>query len=206
MKQIITVVFIFMLVINAFSQARTTSRNTIIKEETEKKSISSNSSTPIPTEETSSPAKGQINTFWKQIAKMRNHTKEDNKQVVYSGGIQGAQMSLNNTKIKDPNYNTTEMEKALKECQAVYTSLDNAKYGTRDSRVATVNSSQILFDKPFIFEKASFYIGGKNTDDREFILQKLKESDAIIKDYQNQVDAFIASGPEKAMYQNDQKR
>jgi hypothetical protein len=205
MKQIITLVCIFIFAITVSSQVRTSNRNTNTKEETEKKTSTSNTSTAIPSEETSSPAKGQINTFWKQIAKMRNHTKEDNKQVVYSGGIQGAQMSLNNTKIKDPNYNTAEMEKALKECQEVYASIDNSKNDLRANRVTAVNNSQLLFGKPFVFEKATINIGGKNTDDRAFIQQKLAESDAIIKDYKSQVDAFIASNPEKAMYQNDQK-
>jgi hypothetical protein len=204
MKKMITLILLSIFINTASSQVRSSNRTVIVKEETDKQQSVSNSLTPIPTEEASGPAKGQINTFWKQISKMRNHTKEDNKQVVYSGGIQGALMSLNNTKIKDPNYNTSTMEKALKECQAIYTSLDNAKYGTRDSRVATVNSSQILFDKPFIFEKAAVNIGGKNTDDKSFIEQKLKESDSIIEEYKSQVNTFLASNPEKVMYQNDQ--
>lgn len=175
-----------------------------LKSDSNKKSSQPKETTPIPTEEASGPAKGQINTFWKQIAKMRNHTKEDNKQVVYSGGIQSAQMSLNNTKTKDPNYDTSQMEKALQECQEVYNALDNAKYGTRDSRMATVNASETLFDKPFIFNKAYLNIGGDKLNDRAYIEEKLKESDAVIEDYKNQIDAFLASNPEKKMYQNDQ--
>lgn len=158
----------------------------------------------VPPEETNSPAKGQINLFWKHIEKMRSHTKADNMQVVYSSGIQNAQMALNNTRTKDANYNTSDMEKALAQCQAVYNDLGSAKNNTRNANVATINATELLFDKPFLFEKAALDVGGDNINNRAFIQDLITKSDAVIADYKNQVDAFLASNPAKAMYQNDQ--
>jgi hypothetical protein len=179
--------------------------NAIVKNDKKENPQMPTFTTPIPTDEPKSPAKGQIKTFWKYIEKMRTHTKQDNMQVVYSGGLQNARMSLSNAKMKDANYNTAEMEQALKECQDVYDKLDNTRYATRDTRVATINSSQVLFDKPFIFENAELKIAGDAINKQGVILNALKISDASIDEYTRQIDEFLASKPEKAMYQNDQK-
>jgi hypothetical protein len=197
------------IVISSYAQPRIP-RGTDTKQENknDKKETITKTPTAItatPTEEPSGPAKGQIKTFWKYIEKMQQHTKQDNMQVVYSGGIQNAQMALANTKTKDPNYNTTQMEKALKECQDIYNKLDNVRYATRDTRVATINSSQVLFDKPFVFEDAALKIAGDDVNNKSVILNAIKTSDATIEEYARQIDGFLASNPEKAMYQNDQK-
>ena len=104
-------------------------------------------SVPIPPKDSTGPAKAQVNSFWKQIEKMRNHDKEDNKQVVFSSAIQSAQSALNNTKLKDPSYNTANMEKALKECQDVYNGLASGKEDLRNSRISTQKKMNLFFER-----------------------------------------------------------
>lgn len=161
------------------------------------------SAAAIPAEETQSPAKAQINAFWKQIEKMQNHNKPENQQVVYSSGLQSARMSLKNTKMKDPSYDTSEMEKALAACQEVYDGLGGAKQNLRDTRAQTIAQSEILLTKPFVFTKAEINIGGQNVDNRAFVEEKLAESNLVIEDYKNQVANFLGSNPEKKMYENE---
>ena len=211
------IVFIALFTVGfASAQVKLPSRSTVKKEVKEEISSSnsgsntkkeektkSDSSTNV--EETNSPAKGQINVFWKHIEKMRNHTNETNKQVVFSSGIQSAKMSLNNTKSKDPNYDTTHMEKALAECQEVYNGLAGGKENLRQTRNETASKSEVLLKKPFLFEKGYINIGGDNVENRVFANEKIKESNAVIEDYKNQVNAFLSSNPEKVMYQNDLK-
>lgn len=165
---------------------------------------SGNSQVAIPPEETSSVAKGQINLFWKHIEKMRNHTDENNKQVVYSSGIQNAQMALKNTKTKDSNYNTTAMEKALQECQQVYNSLAGGKENLRQQRNETAAAATELFSTPYIYAKAAMNVGGEDVNNEAAILQALQASNDLLLEYTRRVDEFIASKPEPAMYMSKQ--
>lgn len=163
-------------------------------------SASGDSQVAIPPEETSSPAKSQINLFWKHIDKMRSHTKQDNMQVVYGSGIQNAQMALKNTKIKDAAYNTADMEKALQQCQDVYNGLASGKEDKRNADNAATKSVTELLTFPYIFKEAALNIGGDGVDDETLIKAKLAESDAKLMTYKDKIDAFLASNPSPATY------
>lgn len=168
-----------------------------------KNSSDNKPATTIPAEETKSPAKAQINTFWKHIEKMRNHTKEDNKQVVYSSGIQSAQMALNNTKTKDPAYNTIDMEKALEECKNVYNGQASGKQNLRDSRTATIEYMEQLIREPFLFTKGELKIGGDSTQRESAVNNALAASDAVIKQHEEKVMEFLNTQPEELITKPD---
>lgn len=158
----------------------------------------SQASTPIPTEEVNSPAKGQISTFWKQIEKMRNHTDQNNKQVVFSGGIQSAQMSLKNTKTKDPNYDTSEMEKALKECQDVYNGIAGGKENTRE--LGRVTSSKLLsfFEPSGPFIRYDF--DSQESDNEK--IQRVKNNNDSLAKYKKIADKFLSEPYDKSWYEH----
>ncbi len=160
----------------------------------------------VPEEETKSAAKSYINGFWKQIEKMKNHEDESNKQVVYYNALNSARTAINNTKTKDPAYNTEKMEQALRDYEDAYNSIGKAKGNLRENRIATMNNSETLLKRPYIFEKAAVNIGGTDTDNKDAVQKALEASDAVIKEYNKQVQDFWAGNPEKIMYQNDQSQ
>lgn len=149
-----------------------------------------------PTQPAEGPAKGQISTFWKHIEKMRSHTKEDNKQVVYSSGLQGAKSSLNNTKIKDPSYNTAAMEQALAECQAVYDGLGKAKVNTREQASQTLDKLLTFFEKTHT--PLLYYNPLMNSSDAA-IMELVKANDDSIAKYKRMVMAFISEKQDEMM-------
>lgn len=199
-----------------FAQPRIPGRNDLEKKATkEVKSIgkedNTNNNTPpkedTPTKptagptatEASGPAKGQISTFWKHIEKMRNHTKEDNKQVVYSSGLQGAKSALNNTKIKDPSYNTAEMEKALAECQAVYDGVASGKQDLRDSREKTAKELKQFFD--WQTKNMISYNYQSNETDAEKI-QRVRDNDDSIARYKQLAVAYVNQTKDPIVYKD----
>jgi hypothetical protein len=159
--------------------------------------------TTIPAEETSGPAKSYINSFWKHIEKMKTHDNESNKQVVYNNGINAAKTALNNTKMKDPSYDTKEMEKTLAEYQSVYNGLGKSKQNLRDSRTATIEYMQQLITEPFIFTKGELQVNGDSTQLESAINNALAKSDAVINEHAEKVEEFLQTNPEEVMIKNN---
>jgi hypothetical protein len=192
------------------AQFKLPSKNDIKKEVKDLKSdnkpkksedASSQNQTAIPKEEVNSPAKGQISAFWKQIEKMRNHTDPNNKQVVFSGGIQSAQMSLKNTKVKDANYDTSEMEKALKECQDVYNGIAGGKENNRELGRNTLTKLQMFFEPSGPFIRYDFT---SQESDSEKIQRVRNNNDSIAK-YKKLADKFLSEPYDKSYYDNKLK-
>jgi hypothetical protein len=154
--------------------------------------------TPAPSDdEITGPAKSFISTFWKQIEKMRSHTNENNKQVVYSNGIQAATQALNNTKMKDANYNTQKMEQALEECKATYNGLASGKQDLRDFRSATLDKLSYFFNTAS--DKSLAYNYDSKETDEEKIERVRKNDEAIIK-YKQEADMYANEKKDETYY------
>lgn len=149
------------------------------------------------TEEINSPAKAQISGFWKQIEKMRSHTKEDNKQVVFSSGIQSAKMALKNTKAKDPNYDTSQMEQALQECENIYNGVAGGKQNKRDLYAKTLAMLQLFFDTQNV--NLTKYAYTSQESDKEKIDRVKANMDSIAK-YKKMADAFVVAEKDQVVY------
>lgn len=205
-----TVLFAVMLVCTttARAQLKIPGRKAVEKkiekkvEKTADDILNGKTGTSIPAEETSGPAKSYINSFWKHIEKMKNHDDESNKQVVYHNGISAAKTAMNNTKMKDPGYNTGKMEEALAECQAVYDGLGKSKQNLRDSRMATEEYIKQLIKEPFLFKRGELQIDGDSTEFDTAIDNALGASDAVIKEHEDEVEAFLKTNPETVITQN----
>ncbi len=169
------------------------------KDEPKTTDNNTSNTTEIPVEETQSPAKAQINNFWKHIEKMRTHSKEDNKQVVFSNGLQAARTALSNTKMKDANYNTTEMEKALKECEDVYNGLSSGKEDLRDLRAKTLNSLLMFFD----YHQRNFITYNySNAEPDNEKLARVKRNDDSITRYKQLAQDFVTQKKDELYYKN----
>lgn len=186
-------------------------RQTPVKRENEKPgksetggNISSGSnaqpwSVPIPPKDSTGPAKAQVNGFWKQIEKMRNHDKADNKQVVFSSAIQSAQTALNNTKIKDPSYNTSNMEKALKECQDIYNGLAGGKEDLRSSRINTINKLNVFFDRS-IKNFCSYDYNSQETDEEK--IKRVRNNDDSLSKYKKMALEYAGENKDEVIVQD----
>lgn len=202
------IVFIALFTVGfASAQVKLPSRSTVKKEVKEeisssnsgsntKKEEKTKSGSSTNVEETNSPAKGQISVFWKHIEKMRNHTNEMNKQVVYSSGIQSAKMSLNNTKSKDPNYNTTDMEKALAECQEVYNGLAGGKVSGRELGMETSKKLLMFFDPSDSFIKYNY--NSQESDSEK--IQRVRNNNDSLQKYKALADKFLSEPYDKEWY------
>lgn len=158
---------------------------------------------PIPTKDSIGPAKAQVNSFWKQIEKMRSHDKEDNKQVVFSSAIQSAQSALNNTKMKDPSYNTSNMEKALKECQDVYNSLASGKEDLRSSRLTTLKTLNMFFERGNR-NLCTYDFNSQETDEEK--IKRVRNNDDSLAKYKNMSIAYVSESKDELIYQDQLKK
>jgi len=151
----------------------------------------------IPPKDTTSKAKAQINGFWKQIEKMHNHTDASNKQVVFSSAIQSAKSALNNTKMKDPAYNTLEMEKALAECEGVYNGIASSKEDTRTANIVTLKKMQVFFETGY--KNLVTYEFNSIESDAEKI-QRVRNNDDSLKKYKSMAEQFAMEDKDPTIY------
>lgn len=156
-------------------------------------------SVPIPPKDSTGPAKAQVNSFWKQIEKMRNHDKEDNKQVVFSSAIQSAQTALNNTKMKDPSYNTTNMEKALKECQDIYNGLASGKEDLRNSRISNLKKMNLFFDRSSR-NLCTYDYNSQETDEEK--IKRVRNNEDSLSKYKKMALEFASESKDDGIYQD----
>lgn len=196
MKKVIVitiVAFIFYNNINAQRGGKTETKPISTQSSS---STSTGSSTSIPPKDTTSKAKAQINNFWKQYEKMKTHTDESNKQVVYKNCINGCKTALNNTKMKDPNYNTSEMEKALSELENMYNGVADGKENARE--LGRITSSKLLMffepSGPFI----RFDYSSLETDAET--IQRVRNNDDSLKKYKQLADKFLSEPYDKSWY------
>lgn len=151
----------------------------------------------IPAKDTTSKAKAQINAFWKQIEKMHNHDNESNKQVVFSSAIQSAKSALNNTKMKDPAYNTSLMEKALAECESVYNGLANAKEDSRVAQIETLKKFNLFFETVSRNLVTYDFVSGETDAEK---LKRVKNNDDSIAKYKNLAIEFSKADKDPVIY------
>lgn len=126
----------------------------------------------------SSPAKGHIKTFWKNIKKMEEMPK--GKEIV--SYVKAAQASLNNIKMKDKNYNTAPLEAELKKWQGEYEGQQATREANRQSLVQTSRGLLRLFDRTN--DKALKYRGNKP--------EELERCAKEIAEYKNDLAQFLA--------------
>lgn len=152
---------------------------------------------PDNVDEISSPAKSYIKSFWKHFDKMKAHTDESNKQVVYKNCINGAETALKNAKMKDASYDVSDMEKALAEMQGMYGGVAGGKEDARELGRITSNKLLMFFEPsgPFI----RFDYSSQETDAET--IQRVKNNDDSLKKYKQLADKFLSEPYDKAWYE-----
>ncbi len=165
-------------------------------------SASGDSQVAIPPEETNSPAKAYINSFWKNIEKMKNHDGGNNKQVVYKNGINACGQAINNTKMKDKSYNTAEMEKALAIYQAEYDNMASGHEADRGQKSKTQNDLNYLFDRNT--KNLAYYNHTMGKTDAE-TLALVRANDDSIARYKTLAHAFMQQPKDDFMYNEEKK-
>lgn len=66
---------------------------------------------------------------------------------------------------------------------------------TRDGAQTTMKYVDMLFKDPFIFKKGKLNVPGDKTDAKPAVIEALAESDKVIKEYEEKIEAFIQSKP-----------
>ncbi|KOY86197.1 hypothetical protein AD998_08595 [bacterium 336/3] len=128
----------------------------------------------------SSPAKGQIKTFWKNIKKLEEMPKE--KYNTMGSYVQAAQTAINNIKMKDKNYNTASLEAELKKWQGQHEKQQTVIVDQRHMLVETSGSLSRLFDRSN--DKALKYRGNKP--------EEFEKCNKEIAEYKNDLAQFLA--------------
>lgn len=132
---------------------------------------------------------------------MKNHNNENNKQVVYGNGIKGAQTALNNIKLKDPGYNTQQLEALLATYQQMYDGLQQGRLDERDAHKLTLQYVADLIQEPFLLKRGQMLVG-EFSEDEAAVKNALANSDAVIKEHEAKITEFLQTNPASNAIQN----
>lgn len=82
---------------------------------------------------------------------------------------------------------------------------DDQRAQSREGMMTGAKAVENLIKKPFIFTKGELQVTGDDVTKREAFVAAIAKSDAVIQEYQDEVNKFLASNPSPNIYANEVK-
>lgn len=78
----------------------------------------------------------------------------------------------------------------------------NAQKPTRDQLMSGSKGTETILDKPFIFTRGELQVTGDDVTNKKAFEAAIAKSDAVIKEYNDEVTKFLATNPSTFSYKN----
>lgn len=73
---------------------------------------------------------------------------------------------------------------------------------TREQLISGSKNTETILDKPFIFTKGELQVSGNDVTNKKAFQEAIIKSDAVIKEYNEEVTKFLATNPSPYSYKN----
>lgn len=83
-----------------------------------------------------------------------------------------------------------------------FLSLDAQERQTREQLMSGSKNTETLIDKPFIFTKGELQVSGNDVTNKKAFQDAIAKSNAVIKEYKEEINKFLATNPSPYSYNN----